>query len=446
MMPHEVIMPALGMAQDTGLIVAWHKQPGDAVSSGDILMEVETDKATMEVEAGADGYVVELRAAAGDDVPVGNIIAVISEDCDAVLEQPVDNPNSAANPAPQPPTEKIEGAEVIMPALGMAQDTGLIIAWHKQPGDLVKVDDVLLEVETDKATMEVPAGHDGYIAALLANANEAVPVGEVIAVITAEKPDKAIQQSITLTQTPDNKPATVDEPPKSQPEKIGKSIKKTTVPIASNGRILASPKARRLAREQGLDLAWLANEGHPQPYHAADLELLRTLAHRNLSNSGTGMATNRIEARLSMAGFAAFSDWLNGETGSSIENDVLWAAFAAASLRSLDTSASSIVICSEAPITRRKRFYHDPDLGGLGSIEAKDEDTIPNLILRDMGDNAITTMTFATDNAPVLNVAIQGKELMLSLESRSPDLIPESAIKLITGFTERLKEPLRLLL
>ncbi|PXW63906.1 biotin-dependent enzyme, partial [Loktanella sp. PT4BL] len=78
-MPLDVIMPALGMAQETGLIVAWHKQPGDAVAKGDILFEVETDKATMEVEAAADGFLTDVAAGEGTDVPVGNVIAKISD-------------------------------------------------------------------------------------------------------------------------------------------------------------------------------------------------------------------------------------------------------------------------------------------------------------------------------------------------------------------------------
>jgi pyruvate/2-oxoglutarate dehydrogenase complex dihydrolipoamide acyltransferase (E2) component len=78
-MPREVIMPALGMAQSTGLIVAWLKQPGEKVKAGEALMEVETDKAVMEVEAQADGFLTDVRASAGDTVPVGDVVALISE-------------------------------------------------------------------------------------------------------------------------------------------------------------------------------------------------------------------------------------------------------------------------------------------------------------------------------------------------------------------------------
>ena len=147
-MPHEVIMPALGMAQDTGKIVGWLKQPGDAVKAGEALFEVETDKATMEVEAPADGFLTDVQAGDGEDVPVGNVIALISDTAE----------DSGSRVAPAPAAGDAasedalpEGIGVIMPALGMAQDEGVIVAWHKAPGEAVASGDILFEVETDKA-------------------------------------------------------------------------------------------------------------------------------------------------------------------------------------------------------------------------------------------------------------------------------------------------------
>src|SRR6056300_323007 len=182
-MPHDVIMPALGMAQDTGLLVAWHKNPGDPVASGDVLFEVETDKSTMEVEAQADGYLSHVKHSAGQDVPVGQVIAQITD----TPEQTADAPAPAAASAELP-----TGHNIIMPALGMAQDTGLIVSWHKSLGDAVAAQDILFEVETDKSTMEVEAGQDGYLAALLYPAGSEPPVGETIAIITADKPETTV--------------------------------------------------------------------------------------------------------------------------------------------------------------------------------------------------------------------------------------------------------------
>ena len=257
-MANEVIMPALGMAQETGKIVSWQKQSGDTIKVGDVLMEVETDKAVMEVEAIADGYLGSISAAAGDDVPVGQVIAIISDSIDAEPEAaPV-----GQVVAPPPP----DGQPIIMPALGMAQETGLIVAWHKAPGDEVGADDVLLEVETDKSTMEVTAGHDGFIAALLAEAGQEVPVGEEIAVISATVPEAPFQAKAEQRVT---------EPVKVQPKTpTVKNLASVAAPkpiVADRGQIFASPKARRLASEQGLDLTRLVAAGHPQPFHVADL-------------------------------------------------------------------------------------------------------------------------------------------------------------------------------
>ena len=183
-MSHDVIMPALGMAQDSGILVSWSKQPGDAIAVGDALFEVETDKATMEVEAQHSGFLNNVVANAGDEVPVGQVIAVVGEAPNAVAPQEVSQDDVLP-----------EGQAVIMPALGMTQDTGLLVNWLKQPGEAVRADDILFEVETDKSTMEVTAGFDGFVAALLAQAGEDVPVGHNVAIISLAKPDAPVQRS-----------------------------------------------------------------------------------------------------------------------------------------------------------------------------------------------------------------------------------------------------------
>jgi len=285
-MPHEIIMPALGMAQDTGKIVSWLKSSGDAVKSGDALFEVETDKATMEVEAPADGFLTDVQADAGAEVPVGNVIALISDTAEdsGTLTQaaPADTPSDPPAEAPAQGAALPEGAEVIMPALGMAQDTGLIVAWHKSPGDAVASGDILFEVETDKSTMEVEAGHDGFVAALLAEAGEEAPVGDVIAIVSTDKPDAPVQRSIAEAASPkaaapqaaqenEAKAALADTAP--APASAAAPKPAPTAKPRADGRILASPKARRLALEQGLDLGRLVEAGHPQPFHVGDLEV-----------------------------------------------------------------------------------------------------------------------------------------------------------------------------
>jgi pyruvate/2-oxoglutarate dehydrogenase complex dihydrolipoamide acyltransferase (E2) component len=455
-MAHEVIMPALGMAQDTGLIVSWLKQPGDAVKAGDPIMEVETDKATMEVEAQADGYLTDVRAAAGDDVPVGDVVALISDSPEGLGEAAPATEvqtGATAEEATEDAAEKApasealpDGQSVIMPALGMAQESGLIVAWHKNPGDAVAADDVLLEVETDKATMEVPAGHDGFIAALMAEAGEDVPVGDVIAVISAEKPDAPQQRSAKTTdapatkaETPAPKPTVSAEPAQKSAPPAKATTKTAAKPALSSadGRILASPKAKRLAAERGLDLARLVQAGHPQPYHVSDLEELSVLP----ATAAAGQ-TMRLTARAPSGALSEFFDWIAAETGTAPNRIAILAALAAAALREPTQSGPVIVAASRQGT---QSLYSDPDLGPLGA-QPDDAASAASLILRDLTGTPLDSLFLGTEAAPVLCIGGDGPDLSITLECVAGVLSPEAAINLISGFAGRLKQPLRHLL
>ena len=437
-MPHEVIMPALGMAQDTGLIVTWHKAQGDKVATGDVLFEVETDKATMEVEATADGFLNCVRFGAGAEVPVGDVIAVIG-DSPSTGDAPV--------PAPSPANEPIiEGHEVIMPALGMAQDTGLIVKWHKGPGDAVAAGDILFEVETDKSNMEVEAGHDGYVAVLYALEGEEAPVGQPIAVLSAERPETPVQRS--RADAP-NAPASAKapattaqpQPPPEPPEaKSAPAAKSAAVP-SETGRILASPKARRLAAEQGLDLARLVTAGVPQPYNVADLETLRTLPAKTVA--AQAMATDQqISARVPVWAFDDFLAWACTET--TLETGAVWAAFAAASLRATD-GRDAVAVRVDARSNADSVHLTDPDLVPLGSAAASGDDA-PDLIVRDLSESRITSARLGVAEVPVLTVARDGDAIALTLDFGPWQLTPEAAINMIDEVAARAEEPLRHLL
>jgi pyruvate/2-oxoglutarate dehydrogenase complex dihydrolipoamide acyltransferase (E2) component len=358
-MPHEIIMPALGMAQDSGVIVQWLKSPGDAVAEGEALFEVETDKATMEVEAQAAGWLADVRARAGQEVPVGEVIAVIADAPEAVGEAPATempapsgNDDAPAQPGAAAAKDLPERQEVIMPALGMAQDTGLIVAWSKAPGDAVSEDDTLLEVETDKSTMEVPAGAAGYVAALLAEAGQEVPVGEVIAVISAEKPANPTQTRAAAKPAPAPAPteasakaaAAPAQMPAAPPEPARKPAALTrAAPTCETGRIFASPRARRLAAEAGLDLSRLVAVGCLQPYHAADIETLRSLPAET-PVAVEPRSARQITARAAPAPGRELLDWLKREEGRDLAAAALWLRFAAAALRRTRQGDGDLVI------------------------------------------------------------------------------------------------------
>jgi len=246
--------------------------------------------------------------------------------------------------------------EIIMPALGMAQKTGLIVAWHKAPGDAVKASEILLDVETDKTTMEVEAGHDGFVAALMAEAGDDVPVGSTIAIISSDKPDPtAPAKASPAIAVPSAAPAPMPAVEVARPAPAAQPVvEKQPLPKAAGaGRILASPKTRRLAAERGIDLGRLVALGLKQPFHAADLDALPLQAA-----APAAAIPSEIEAMVDAVGLAGMLRLLREEadgTGSS----ALLAAFAASSLRAADGGCGEVAVRVEQG--GKVAHYRDPD-------------------------------------------------------------------------------------
>ncbi|MGX1498036.1 pyruvate/2-oxoglutarate dehydrogenase complex dihydrolipoamide acyltransferase (E2) component [Labrenzia sp. MBR-25] len=448
-MSHEVIMPALGMAQDSGQLLAWHKKPGEAVAAGDVLFEVETDKAAMEVEAQKEGYLTDVSAEAGSDVPVGQVIAMISETPEGSGKaNPAPSPEKTADTAEPAPSgaeagedELPDGHQVIMPTLGMAQDTGLLVAWCKQPGEAVAADDILFEVETDKSTVEVNAGRGGFVAALLAEAGEEVPVGQAIAVISAQKPDKPITRkaagsaaSLAASETtPERQEKTeTANTPAPSPEK---TVAAETAPGGA-GRVLASPKARRLALEQGLDLQRLADAGHPQPFHVKDLETLKALRAETPAASATAQRFE-VRAEVKGTGFDDFASWAR-ENSRQGDEAALLAGFAAASLGNLPSKV-------RVETMRQPKTYSASSLW-LGQVEPADDEPEADLVVRDLRASRISSVQLDADRCPVISILRNGEDLTMVLEWTGDRLTAPQAIDLLSNFAGRMEQPLRHLL
>ncbi|MBR2573457.1 MAG: pyruvate dehydrogenase [Loktanella sp.] len=422
-MPRDVTMPQLGMAQDAGKIVAWLKAPGDAVTKGDALFEVETDKATMEVEAQASGFLTGVVAGEGDDVPVGAVIAQISDTADD------DTP--APKPAVAPATDDLPtGKSVTMPQLGMAQDTGLLVNWLKSPGDAVAADDLLFEVETDKSTMEVTAGFDGYLAATLAAAGEEVPVGAEVAIISAEKPANPVARSVSAASAPAPEPAVA-----KQASATAQAEKKPSPPppAPTGGRILASPKARRLALEQGLDLGLLVKAGHPQPFHVADLDTLRAMPAKTPVATAAA-ATMSLTAEIASDGFTDFAAW--AATQGLTNADALLAGLAGASM----TAPCTIAVDRFG----QRQSYAVPAVRSLSAVTMTD--AAPDLILRDLRGTALRSVSLGATETPVLTLMAGAQGLTITLECAPAQMDGAAAIQLLTTFADRMEHPLHHLL
>jgi len=279
----EVIrMPLLSDTMTEGKIVAWNKKVGDKVKADDVLAEVETDKATMEVNGYVDGTLLYVGVPAGQAAKINQVIAIVGkegEDYKSLLSgEATATPTVAANQVggstetPSAATSPAGGLdqkvslpdgakEIRMPLLSDTMTEGKIVTWNKKLGDTVKADDVLAEVETDKATMEVVGYEEGTLLYIGVEAGKAAKINEIIAIVGKAGTDVsayvAAEKSGAATTTAAASPvdgsvetaAAVATP---QPTEISNT---------SNGRVKASPLAKKLAEEKGIDIAKISGSG-----------------------------------------------------------------------------------------------------------------------------------------------------------------------------------------
>lgn len=198
----EVVMPKMGESIQEGKILRWVKKVGDKVERDEVILEISTDKVDTEVPSPSAGVIVQLLANENDTVEVGKVIAVLSTDANAAVPAAAPTPAPVATPAPAPaaapapapvavatapapaaPAPAAGGAEVdvVMPKMGESIQEGKVLRWVKKVGDKIERDEVLLEISTDKVDTEVPSPTAGVLSAILANENDVVEVGKVIA-------------------------------------------------------------------------------------------------------------------------------------------------------------------------------------------------------------------------------------------------------------------------
>lgn len=329
--------------------------------------------------------------------------------------------------------------EVIMPALGMAQDTGKLIAWLKQPGDPVAVGDILFEVETDKSVSEVDAQAAGYLTNVSAAEGDDVPVGRRIAMIS-EKPENNTSPvpapvppatAEPEDEAPEAAPAATPPPPKCAP---------VARPPMTGARILASPKARRLAAERGLDLSRLAMAGHPQPFHVADLDILAAMPTGATETTGGG---SMITALGDSSAFDALLAQMKEDAGIVLEPHALVAGFAAAAFRAtLEAAEARVVVALMRGIAGPEFLYADPDRTRPTRPRMAERGAEASIILRDMTGTRITCVSLRSERAPALTLGGGcGKPFSVSLAFGAA-LAEGAALELIEAFVRRLEAPL----
>ena len=295
-------MPRLSDTMEEGTVATWFKKVGDTVKEGDILAEIETDKATMEFEAFHEGELLHIGIDEGQTAPVDALLAIIGQkgedissllDGGAVVEATVESTSVTAEETSSSSVELPVGVEIItMPRLSDTMEEGTVAAWLKKVGDTVNEGDILAEIETDKATMEFEAFYAGTLLHIGIQEGESAKVDSLLAIIGDKEANLA--QALAYASA-SNAPAVEvkEEAPKATPSPTPAAPSPAPVPAAvaapipvqnTSGRVIASPLAKRLAEERGIQLAQVQGSGDGGRIIKRDIEQYK----------GGGMAVSAV--------------------------------------------------------------------------------------------------------------------------------------------------------
>jgi dihydrolipoamide dehydrogenase len=280
--PYVIKMPQLSDTMTEGVIVSWVKAIGEKVERGDVVATVETDKAIMDVEVFRDGWLSGPRAGVDTVVPVGEAIAfLVAERADlqgeaGELAPPAGALPADAEPESLPPAAAPVAAYAIkMPQLSDTMTEGVVVAWTRRPGDRIERGDVVAQVETDKAIMDVEVFRDGWLSGPLAPVDALAPVGAPLGYLVADavrvvRGEAAVAPSQEPRRTPASHPAPGHKAPPVQVEAVGAAA-------ARPDNKLASPFARRLAAQLHVNLNTLKGSGPQGVIVAEDVRRARPI-------------------------------------------------------------------------------------------------------------------------------------------------------------------------
>ncbi|MCM4160489.1 pyruvate dehydrogenase complex dihydrolipoamide acetyltransferase [Antarcticibacterium flavum] len=294
----EVIkMPRLSDTMEEGVVAKWLKSVGDKVEEGDILAEIETDKATMEFESFYEGTLLHIGIEEGETAPVDNLLAIIGEEGEDISGLISGGGDSTAKEEKKDPSEKSdsseneeeetessdssdetsgeipEGVEVIkMPRLSDTMEEGTVASWLKKEGDKVEEGDILAEIETDKATMEFESFYEGTLLKIGIQEGETAKVDSLLAIIGPEGTDVSgigTGDGSKKAKGGDSKKESKKEESKTATED---SSSEKSAQASDGTRIFASPLAKRMAEDKGIDLSQVKGSGENGRIVKKDIE------------------------------------------------------------------------------------------------------------------------------------------------------------------------------
>lgn len=308
-----VNMPRLSDTMEEGVVAKWLKNIGDTIQEGDILAEIETDKATMEFESFNEGTLLHIGVHEGESAPVDSLLAIIGdkgEDISSLL-----NGNTEEKPAPTKDAEPSketqntaastastvvpEGVKVItMPRLSDTMTDGTVASWLKSVGDSIEEGDILAEIETDKATMEFESFNEGTLLYIGVKEGESAPVDSLLAIIGKNGTDVsalvAAHKAGTLSDGSSTNETAIEKPKESTMP--AESSKNESAPKSNNstGRILASPLAKKIAKDKGIQIEAVTGSGENGRIIKKDVENYTPVAASAPAQQTTNAASNAV--------------------------------------------------------------------------------------------------------------------------------------------------------
>jgi pyruvate dehydrogenase E2 component (dihydrolipoamide acetyltransferase) len=239
-------LPEIGKTMRSGTVRKWLKKPGDAVARGELILQLDSDNGLVEVESPVTGRLGKVIVAEGKTAKVHEDLAEIE-----IGEA------AANNPVPAQSVGASAGGKVIpilMPKAGQSMEEGVLLKWHVKPGAVVKKGDVIFEIETDKATMDVESPESGRLARIVLEEGQALAVLQPVAYLADNDAD------VDAFVAAGGWPKQVEFRPSPVAEQVAPSRQSTAsaATVSDGGRVKASPAARRIAQERGVDLSGVA--------------------------------------------------------------------------------------------------------------------------------------------------------------------------------------------
>ena len=303
-----ITMPRLSDTMTEGTVATWLKKVGDTIKTGEILAEIETDKATMEFESFYDGVLLHIGIHEGEAAPVDSLLAIVGkqgEDISALLAggapkvsaSPVEEAKSEA-PAVSTKVEMPAGVKVVtMPRLSDTMTTGTVATWLKKVGDTIKEGDILAEIETDKATMEFESFNAGTLLYIGVEEGGTAPVDTILAILGPAGTDVSAIAANYAAGGNSEAPK-VEEVKSSTPTEVASNIQLQT--SNSTDRIFASPLAKKIASDKGINLSQVSGSGENGRITKTDVEnftpnTINSSQSEKLTTDNSQQATNLVK-------------------------------------------------------------------------------------------------------------------------------------------------------